>query len=663
MFKIFIFLMATSLSLATSAQEKRALIVAISEYAPGSKIPSIASTNDVQYIQAALQRNNFKQKNIDTLINSKATKAGIIKALDHLAAVSNLNDIVVVHFSCHGQQIRDQSTVALGKDEDDGYDEALLPYDALAKYSPTGYRGENHLRDDELGEKLTTIRKKLGKDGSLLVLLDACHSGTATRDKSFATSRGEPIPFPDPENPMSETVNLSAADAKLGFFEAIKDSIANMVVISASGPNQINKQIKLKDEEVGSLSYSFYKAITELKAGSSYALLFRKIKLHLQSYIPDQIPLLEGNGEQMIFSGQYAGNKEHIYATVVAQEVNETENNVITIDRGKVDNMMAGSKCKIYLAGDANVFATGNIEKVENFRSIILVDKNLSTTLLYEVVAEEANFGNLHAALKIKTADGDKKAATLERQLKNFVTSSAYVSIEDNADFQLEIKNTKGKREATLLDRNDRQLWNTAVDKTDSLSGEQKKEFLEKIKKEVKINYLRTMPDGGSLAKDVEVQIKLEGSNPTENSTELQYGDIYGLQIINNSADDLYYTVLDIYPDNTVEIMYPYKGKEPADYLIAKRSTITRKLKISDGSPTGVETLKVIVSKQPMDLRAVFENKITRGAMQNFQSVMDDILNERNPLATRGEVANVKAEEIGIMSVSFIVKKREKDAL
>ena len=168
--KYFLLLFSVFITTNLLSQSKLALIVAVGEYPATSKIKPIASVNDVKYIKTALGRNGFEQKNIDTLINSKATKKAIINSLTQLSEKAKKNDIVVIHFSCHGQQIRDQKTVELGKDEDDGYDEAFLPYDAMPKYSPTGYKGENHLRDDDLYPHLLNIRKKLGSEGSLLPL-------------------------------------------------------------------------------------------------------------------------------------------------------------------------------------------------------------------------------------------------------------------------------------------------------------------------------------------------------------------------------------------------------------------------------------------------------------------------------------------------------------
>ncbi|MEO8117235.1 MAG: caspase family protein, partial [Bacteroidota bacterium] len=470
----------------TFSQNKLALIVAIGEYPVASKIKPIASVNDVKYIKSALLKNDFAEKNITTLINSQATKAGILKALDQLAANAKKNDIVVIHFSCHGQQIRDQKTVAEGKDEDDGYDEALIPYDALAKYNPTGYHGENHLRDDDLYPKVNAIRQKLGAGGSLLIMLDACHSGTGTRSESFAVTRGEPIPFPDPENPLDSVVNLSAAEAKQGFFEENIDSISNMVVFSASSPNQENKQVIINGEELGSLSYSFYKALNEMNAGSTYGLLFQKIRATIQAYIPDQLPMMEGNAQQVIFSGKYKTKEENEYVRVGYNGSAGVEDSIFSIDKGLMDNIGEGNTCKIYKAGNAVPYANAIIKKVETFRSIGVADKNLQKNELYEFKMEEENYGGLQAVIKLNFSEAGTTSKRLEKQVTQFIKPYSFLSIADKADFQLAIKSDKGEKTATLTDRNNKEIWNTNLAKRDSLNADEKKQFIVDIKKELR---------------------------------------------------------------------------------------------------------------------------------------------------------------------------------
>ncbi len=258
--------------------------------------------------------------------------------------------------------------------------------------------------------------------------------------------------------------------------------------------------------------------------------------------------------------------------------------------------------------------------------------------------------------MKVKYPPAEKKYKRLETQVQRYFAQNKNVTIANNADFLLEVKFIDGKDVVQLVDRNQKTIWTANLIKRDSLLDSEKQTLLNKIKQETRVKYLRTLPDGGILSASVKANIVDESNNNAATGIELSYGEKYGLKIENNSDTDLYYTVLDIYPDNKVEILYPYKGKEPADYFIKSKSAITRKLAVSQGSPKGVETLKIIVSKQPMDLRAVFENKMTRGDMVSFQAVMDDVMNDRSGNATRAEVANVKVEEIGILSASFIVK-------
>lgn len=654
LFLLFLFITQNSLS-----QNKLALIVAVGEYPASSKIKTIASVNDIKYIKTALNRNGFEEKNIETLINSRATKVAILNALTELSKKAKQNDIVVIHFSCHGQQIRDQKTIELGKDEDDGYDEAFLPYDALAKYNPTGYKGQNHLRDDDLYPALLNIRKKLGTSGSLLVLLDACHSGTGTRDESFAVTRGEPIPFADPENPLDSVINLSGAEAKQGFFETIADSVSNMVVISASSPHQVNKQLIINNEEVGSLSYSFYKALNEMNAGNTYQLLFEKIRATMQAFIPEQIPMIEGNVQQVIFSGKYNGKENKVYVRVGYKESVGIEDSVFTIDKGLLDNIANGTRCKIYKSESNEIYTYAVIKRVENFRSYGVAEKSLNKNELYEVKMSEENYGSLAAALKLSFIEADAASKALEKQVKQLIKPYSFLKIADKADFQLEVKNNGQGKMVALTDRNNKPVWSASLLNSDSLSDDQKKQFIADIKKVLRIKYLRTMPDGGELAQYVTAEIIPAKEYNKSAEIELEIGDGYALHIRNNSNQNLYYTVLDIYPDNNVEIMYPYNGKEPADYIVGKNSAVVRKLGVSKGSPPGVEFLKIIVSKEPMDLRSVFEKKITRDNMQSFQTVIDDLFNEnQGKAATRGEVSNIKAEEIGIVSVSFIIKKQ-----
>lgn len=640
----------------TYSQNKRALIIAVGQYAPNSSIRPIASVTDVKYIKAALRKSGFKDQNIDTLINAKATREAILNGLTRLSKTAQKGDIVVIHFGCHGQQIRDQKTVELGKDEDDGYDEALLPYDAKAKYNPTGYRGEKHLRDDDLFPKLLAIRQKIGSGGSMLVLLDACHSGTATRAESFAVTRGMPDAFPDPENPMDSVINLSASETKQGFFEALYDSISNMVVISGSSPHQENKQLLVNKEDVGALSYSFYRSLSEMPAGSTYELLFEKIKANIQALIPDQVPMIEGNTNQLIFSGKYAAKEEKTFVRVGIKENSGTTDTFFIIQRGMLDNLVTGTRGKIYKAGTNQVYANAVISNAENFISIGIADKAMKRTELFEFKPSEESQGPLKAFVKLKFNNGDAFERQMAEQSRNFLKTISFLTIAERADFQLEFIPSMTGKAAILTDRNNDTIWTSDLI-NNTFAESNGNQLVSALKRMLRVKYLRTLPDGGDLEKWVSASIIPEKPSNLAAGIILEQGDLYYLKIQNKSNHNLYYTVLDIYPNNEVEVLYPYKGKEAADYLVESNGTITRKLKVSGNSPAGVEFLKIIVSKEPMDLRSVFEKTARRDQMCSFLSALDDLINDKEGAgATRGDISSIKAEEVGIITVRMTIK-------
>lgn len=174
------------LSLVAQAQNKLALVVGIGTYPQESGWCTIHGDNDIPIVMEMLEQNGFEKDNILTLKNEKATKQAVMQALGGLIQKANEGDVVYIHFSGHGQQVTD-----LDGDEPDGYDEAWIPYDACQKYNPNSYVGQNHIIDDELFDILTALRAKVGDKGKIVVVSDACHSGTGSRgDEDIDVVRG-----------------------------------------------------------------------------------------------------------------------------------------------------------------------------------------------------------------------------------------------------------------------------------------------------------------------------------------------------------------------------------------------------------------------------------------------------------------------------------------
>lgn len=170
-----IFLMLLS-AVILAGQERRALLSGIGEYPAESEWTLVHGDNDVRIIREFLLGQGLRGECIETVTNEEATKKGILSALERLAKTAGKGDVVYIHFSGHGQQVTD-----LDGDEEDGFDEAWVPYDARKKYVSRVYEGENHIIDDELNAYLKKLRAKVGPKGRITVVSDACHSGSGSR--------------------------------------------------------------------------------------------------------------------------------------------------------------------------------------------------------------------------------------------------------------------------------------------------------------------------------------------------------------------------------------------------------------------------------------------------------------------------------------------------
>lgn len=228
-----------------AGQERSALFVGISDYPETSGFDRIHGENDCELICKTLDKQHFKTTK---LLNSQATAANIRDALLDIAATSDKGSCVYIHFSCHGQPVEDKPPF----DEDDLWDESIVPYDAKINYQSGIYEGENHILDDELFEYLTQIRLRIGDEGFLCVVIDACHSGTSSRDDVDEENvvRGTSLGFSPNGKIFAPRIN------RQGIFMIEKvPGYSDVVILEACRSYQFNKEVFKDGKHYGSLSY------------------------------------------------------------------------------------------------------------------------------------------------------------------------------------------------------------------------------------------------------------------------------------------------------------------------------------------------------------------------------------------------------------------------
>ena len=269
--RTFFITFALFIALSLFATTRRALVIGIGDYPANSGWLKINGDKDIPMVEEILLANGFTKSDITELTNEQATCAAICREFENLISKSQNGDYVYIHFSGHGQQITD-----INGDEEDGFDEAWIPYDAQFAYTKGKYEGQNHLVDDELNGYLHRLREKIGKDGKIVVVADACHSGSGSRaetDEEYVV-RGTSDAFVIASPKKTSTSALYPVE---------------WTFISACKPYQCNYEYKGN----GSLTYALYQQRANF-AKFSAKRIRQKVGACIATIIPfTQTPVLE----------------------------------------------------------------------------------------------------------------------------------------------------------------------------------------------------------------------------------------------------------------------------------------------------------------------------------------------------------------------------------
>lgn len=250
-FRLGLIVVALLLSSAANAQRKRSFLVGISQYdtaRTGYQWNNINGVEDINLLSPALKKQGFTTT---TLLDEQATFDNIVSQLSQFTTKTKKGDIVYLHFSTHGQPIED-----LNGDEEDGWDESIVPVDAYKIYRKGSYEGQKHLTDDLLNKYIKKLREKIGPTGFLYVIIDACHAGTSSRSND-ETVRGTHVGFT-----YNNKVFKPSARKKSHYRIESSVKLSNVLFIEACRPDQVNTEIKVDGKRFGPLSYNITQTLS-----------------------------------------------------------------------------------------------------------------------------------------------------------------------------------------------------------------------------------------------------------------------------------------------------------------------------------------------------------------------------------------------------------------
>jgi hypothetical protein len=634
------------------APQKYALIIAIGDYPAANGWPKISSVRDAGYLQTVLAEQGFPAAHISIVKDAEASVAGIKNAFAALTAQVDTGDIVVVHISSHGEQVE-----ADNYNKIDGLDECVVTYHAVSPLVSKDYQKDQaeYLRGHVLGSWVRALRSKLGKNGDLVVFMDNCHSGDGTR--GLAKVRGGDIPFVSAHFDPAKHVR---SDSSMIFRDELEDGVngaglASYEVFSASRPEELDYETT--DEKtglgMGSLTYAICKAFSGLSAGNAYPTyreLFARIQSVMNVKVPQQHPLLEGNGtDRLLFGGQFIHQQPYIEISAI-----DGDRRSVTLRQGTLAGLDEGALIAVYPAGTRDTagkkpLCTGKIVAASGFSATAVLDGNLSLTQPAAgwVFVTSRIFRANPVRLRLNVG---KRAAEIRSMLAG---DSAVQIVETNPELTLVDSSLKISGNGYTF------AMVTGENLTEKLQAYAQYKFLQQLSStipgvsvEVKLLLTRNgRPD------TAETNRRIKGGR-----LEVYDKDVLTLWIHNTGARDAYVNILDMQPDGLINPVLPNRNlsypiyshdlKIPAgqEYYLPAGDVI------SVGPPFGTEVYKVFASESEIDVEDL---AVTRGAgRKGVMTEIEKLIQNSYGLSRGAGSASTANADVTTSEYLFLIKPR-----
>jgi len=357
---IMFLLLSAPLCSGETAARKYALLIGVDKYTSDPLRYNLEGCeNDVDMMRQILQeRFQFNPSDIKILKSSEATLENIRKAFrEHLIAKAKPGDLVFIHYSGHGTRTKD-----LNGDEEDEYDEALCPTDCHIADNPP----RNLLLDDEVGALLDTL-----KTDNIIVVLDSCYSGTATKALDIGQIRRK-VRFMEP--PSGDDFANPGTFSKTALSDGKKTPVRTPIVSSACSPTERAQESTIirdnREITCGLMIKHLYRTLSE-DPSLSYCDAFKKMKRSVEGDNPSQTPQLEGKSITKPFcalndtttSGAEKTTSAGAVNNITAATIKSVKGREVILDTGLAAGAEVGSHFTVYdRAGGRTNKAVGEVE-------------------------------------------------------------------------------------------------------------------------------------------------------------------------------------------------------------------------------------------------------------------------------------------------------------
>lgn len=602
------------------SQEKHALLVGVGDHIYES-YRLLGPKNDIPAFRDLLiNKYGFNSENIKVLQDKDATRSNIIAAFERrLIAPVQEGDLALFYFTGHGTQVTDYS-----RDEPDKRDEAFVPYD--------GKTISTLLVDDDLAALINRINTP-----DVIVILDACHSGTGTRGvaraRRIAAREFEVEDEQEAPNPPKTNGDATAEE----FVDAL--------VLSAAQPDQIavdypflmqeSPASKAANPNMGALTYYLLRqAWLDKNNQFTYKAMNDLVCADLENNGFGQTPLLEGPAHNpfLMLSQKPSAQPDSTTQDTLTHLTAQANAEVIAVHDDEVTIQAIGAVQ--FVRG--SIFETTE-RSIDNEPNAIRLTEISGHTAIGSLVQGSVEIGDRLVEMfhfvpqsKLRLAVvGDSSLVHKARKSLAHLDFAQLVRNEEFHDVEFEVDQTTKSVSITPY-RNQHRLPDIYIHDLDSLAVVTKP-LLENL---FAVKLLTSLRNPNPPFK---VDVQVNGKD----YDEIGIGEEIAFTV--TVDHDAYVYLLDFDPAGNVTVLFPNIYVED-NFL--KAGTVyempAQKLyQLQVSGPAGPELVKAIATTTPLTIEALSSasndfSSLAASAVDVAQAIIDQLKREVNRLTKRG---------------------------
>jgi len=548
----------------------------------------------------------FRADDILTLEDGRATKDAIRQAfLGYLYERARPGAIIVIHLSLHGQQIADDSG-----DELDGLDESLVPAESDDQDARVG--SHVNIRDDEVEQWLSAIATRMHSanvrlECSLNIFIDSCFSGTATRGLLAERGRAwdEKLDGPRPAPRWSVKAQPTAA--------AFLKHPNEYNVISAAQSNQTAKE----RNQMGVFSRALVDALERSNHRTTYQALLDDVSSTIAESVRNQTPQLEGQGDQVLFSGRLGSVPPYIPIQAAAGDG-------ATLPAGSLHLLTVGSIYHLFPSSAEPDAAPSTEARIV---STTPLESSLQITRWNGEPSPQALRGG--RAVEVAHFYGDQRLSAsfqkLPAGLSQRIRELPFVQVasEDEGVCDLKLQRCGGRVVISRPETGE-PVWVGPLDGAVAqtleriIRAEWRWRQLLSLRQEnsgLTVS-LRLVPVQLTWTQDhTLVQPPLERRDVRSASGEalqLTEGDFFMLELQNRSSAGAWVTVLELGPDSSIKVVFPTAASQGDNWIPAgQRIMVPWSVALFEVEPPlGQSIFKVIATRQKVDFGKLVQSAL-----------------------------------------------------